>query len=86
MYMRLLKSDLLEILEACVEGHLHEVDIEWNPGFAVCVILASEGYPSSDYKKGVRIKGIFKAEDLPGVKVFHAGTKFDDGGRFVTAG
>src|SRR3989344_1366986 len=86
VYMRLLKSDLLEILEACVEGHLHEVDIEWNPGFAVCVILASEGDPSSDYKKGVRIKGIFKAEDLPGVKEFHAGTKFDDGGRFVTAG
>ncbi len=85
VYMRLLKTDLLEILEACVDGRLDKVNIEWNPGFAACIVIASEGYPSPNYKKGVPILGIDRAENLPGVVVFHAGTKIIDGG-FATSG
>jgi len=86
VYMRLLKTDLLDILEACVEGRLQDVDIEWNPVFAACVVMASGGYPSSDYKKGLPITGIGDAETLPGVVVFHAGTKQTDDGQLVTSG
>lgn len=85
VYMRLLKTDLLDIFEACVEGRLHEINVEWNPGFAACVVMASGGYPSPDYKKGLPINGIDNAEILPGVVVFHAGTKQADG-QLVTSG
>ncbi len=85
VYMRLLKTDLLDIFEACVEGRLHEIKVEWNPGFAACIVMASGGYPSPDYKKGLPITGIDNAEILPGVIVFHAGTKNADG-QFVTSG
>lgn len=85
VYMRLLKTDLLNIFEACVDGRLHEINVEWNPGFAACVVMASGGYPSPDYKKGFPITGIDNAEILPGVVVFHAGTKQADG-QLVTSG
>ena len=85
VYMRLLKTDLLDILEACIEGRLHDINVEWNPGFAACVVMASGGYPSSDYKKGLPITGIDNAEILHGVVVFHAGTKQADG-QLVTSG
>ena len=78
-YMRLLKTDLLEIIFACVEGKLDKVKVEWNAGYAACVVMASEGYPSPDYKKGIPITGIEEAEKIPGVKVFHAGTTVVDG-------
>jgi len=84
-YMRLLKTDILEICEACVEGRLHEIEIEWNSGFAACIVLASAGYPSPDYKKGLPITGIDDAEKIPDVVVFHAGTKIADG-QLVTSG
>ena len=74
-YMRILKTDLLDILEASVEGRLDEVKIEWNPGYACCVILCSDGYPGK-YEKGKEITGIEEAEKLPGIVVFHAGTVF----------
>jgi phosphoribosylamine--glycine ligase len=86
VYMRLLKTDIIEIFEACIDGRLHEIDVEWEQGFAACIVMASEGYPSPNYKKGVPIDGIFEAENLPGVIVFHAGTKFGEGGRLVTSG
>jgi len=76
-YMRLLKTDLFDILEACVDGTLAECAIEWHPGFAVCVVLASAGYPGSP-KKEIPIFGINEAEKIPGVIVFHAGTMFSD--------
>jgi phosphoribosylamine--glycine ligase len=79
VYMRLLKTDLLDILEACVEGRLHEIDIEWNPGFAACIVMVSGGYPSPNYKKGLPIVGISNAELVPDVVVFHAGTKNNHG-------
>jgi phosphoribosylamine---glycine ligase len=83
--MRLLKTDLLTIFEACVEGRLHEVEVEWNPGYAACVVMASGGYPSSNYKKGFPITGIVEAEALSDVKVFQAGTTIKDG-ILVTSG
>ena len=75
-YMRLLKTDLLDILEACVDGTLAEITIEWNSGFAACVVLASGGYPE-EYKKGLPIHGVADAERVPNVVIFHAGTSFD---------
>ncbi|WP_058484842.1 phosphoribosylamine--glycine ligase [Defluviitalea phaphyphila] len=68
-----LKGDLLEILEACVDKRLHEVKVEWEDNAAVCVILASGGYPLS-YKKGYPIKGLDKFKDSKDIIVFHAGT------------
>lgn len=82
-YMRLLKTDLFDILEACVNGTLAECAIEWYPGFAVCVVIVSGGYPD-EYKKGVLIRGAAEAERVPDVIVFHAGTKFD--GELKTSG
>ncbi|MFH1170032.1 MAG: phosphoribosylamine--glycine ligase [Candidatus Vogelbacteria bacterium] len=75
-YMRLLKTDLLDILEACVNGTLAKLTIEWHTGFAACVVIASTGYPDV-YKKGFPIHGVTEAENVPGVIVFHAGTSFD---------
>jgi phosphoribosylamine---glycine ligase len=85
VYMRLLKTDILDIFEACVKGELHKINIEWNPSFAACVVMASQGYPSASYKKGCKISGIEKAEKIPGVVVFHAGTKRQNG-ELVTSG
>lgn len=76
-YMRLLKTDLLSILEACVDGKLDELSIKWHSGFAVCIIIASGGYPG-EYKKNIPIYGVNQAQKIPGVLVFHAGTKFTD--------
>lgn len=76
-YMRLLKTDLLDIVEACVDKRLNEIEIEWRPGFAVCVVVASGGYPGK-YKKGIPIYGIEMAEKIPGVVIFHAGTALDN--------
>ena len=77
VYMRLLKTDILDILEACVDGNLSNQSIEWSSGFAANVVLASGGYPDV-YKKGFPITGIDEAEKIPDVVVFHSGTTFDD--------
>ncbi len=79
----LLKSDLLEIMLACCDGRLAEQDIQWSDGAAVCVVMASDGYPGG-YPKGLPIKGVEQAE-AGGALVFHAGTAERDG-RLVTAG
>ena len=79
-----LKSDLVDLLEATVDGTLDTVRPEWDTRAAVCVILASGGYPGA-YAKGKPITGIAEAEALPGVTVFHAGTARNDGA-LVTAG
>ena len=80
----LLKTDLLDILGACMEGSLAQTPIEWLPGACVCVVCASRGYPGP-YEKGFPIRGITDAEQVPGVTVFHAGTH-RDGNEWVTAG
>ncbi|MBI2056450.1 MAG: phosphoribosylamine--glycine ligase [Candidatus Sungbacteria bacterium] len=76
-YLRLLKTDLLDILETCVDGTLAELVIEWHSGFAACVVIASGGYPD-EYKKGVPLRGVAEAERVSSVVVFHAGTSFED--------
>lgn len=82
-YMRLLKTDLLDILEACVDGTLIDLAIEWRSGFAACIVIVSNGYPD-EYKKGVPLRGIAEAERMPSIVVFHAGTSFD--GELKTSG
>ena len=76
--VRRLKSDLLPLLEATVEGTLAASAPEWDERAAVCVILASGGYPGS-YEKGKPISGLESAGELDDVVVFHAGTKAQDG-------
>ncbi|MCJ7856937.1 phosphoribosylamine--glycine ligase [Lachnospiraceae bacterium NSJ-143] len=79
-----LKSDMLEIMEACVDGTLDSMDIEWYDNAAVCVVEASGGYPVK-YDKGFEITGLDKIAGRDDVIVFHAGTALKDG-RLVTNG
>ena len=78
VYMRLLKTDLVVICLACIEGRLHEINVEWNQGFAACVVIASGGYPG-EFQTGYPIVGIKDASKIPGVQVFYAGTTLEDG-------
>ncbi len=84
-----LKSDLMDILEAVVDRQLDQIDApEWDSRPAICVVMASQGYPG-EYIKGKPITGIEAADALPDVKVFHAGTRLEndtiltDGGRVL---
>jgi phosphoribosylamine--glycine ligase len=79
-----LKSDLLEVFTAVCDGRLDELSITWDPRPAVCVVMASGGYPDA-YEKGKVIGGIEDAESLEDVVVFHAGTT-EQGGHVVTNG
>ncbi|MBN1854438.1 MAG: phosphoribosylamine--glycine ligase [Pirellulales bacterium] len=80
-----LQSDLLDLLDATVDSRLDELDaLAWDPRPAVCVVMASDGYPGS-YERGFPIRGLDDAAKLPDVKVFHAGTAISDG-KTVTAG
>ena len=79
-----LETDLIEILLAVVEGNLSKVNIKWKDKAAVCVILASGGYPGK-YQKGKVIYGFEKLENKKDIIVFHAGTKLQEG-KIVTAG
>ncbi|MCE5268568.1 MAG: phosphoribosylamine--glycine ligase [Planctomycetaceae bacterium] len=80
-----LRTDLVDVLEATVEGKLDQLGpLDWDPRPAVCVVMASEGYPSN-YKKGHQIRGLVDADMLPDVKVFHAGTAMSNG-HVVTVG
>ena len=79
-----LKTDLVDIMEAVIDQKLDEIDIEWEDNAAVCVVMASGGYPVS-YQKGYEITGIDDAEAMDGITVFHAGTAIKDG-KIVTNG
>jgi phosphoribosylamine--glycine ligase len=79
-----LRSDLVEAMAATCRHQLDKVRLDWDPRPAVCVVMASGGYPDS-YEKGFEITGIDQAEALGDVKVFHAGTAIADG-RLVTSG
>ncbi len=79
-----LKTDLVEIFDAIIDERLDSVKIEWEDNAAVCVILASGGYPGK-YTTGIEISGLAEAEQDPAVVVFHAGTKLEDG-KYYTAG
>ncbi|MFU1796780.1 phosphoribosylamine--glycine ligase [Paenibacillus azoreducens] len=80
-----LQSDLLDIFLAAVNGTLADVEIEWSDRAAVCVILASEGYPAS-YPKGLPIEGLQPSTDEEDAVVFHAGTALNEQGQYVTSG
>lgn len=80
----LLKTDLVDIMTASVDGVLHRVKPEWSNEKAVTVVVASGGYPGS-YPKGKVIEGLDEAAKMPGVVIFHAGTALQDG-KVVTAG
>ena len=80
-----MKNDLLEVFEACIDGTLDQIELEFEDNAAVCVVLASEGYPEH-YEKGFPISGLEQFEGKDGYYVFHAGTKLDAEGRIVTNG
>ncbi len=80
-----MKNDMIDVLEACIDGKLDEIDLQFEENAAVCVVLASDGYPVK-YEKGLEIRGLENFEDKEGYYCFHAGTKLDDNGRFVTNG
>jgi phosphoribosylamine--glycine ligase len=84
VYLTRLENDLVDVLEACVAGTLDKVELRWRPESAVCVVMASGGYPGN-YAKGKVIHGLEDAEKVQGVKVFHAGTA-RSGDNIVTAG
>ena len=79
-----MKNDIIDVMEACIDGKLSDVELEFEDNAAVCVVLASDGYPEK-YDKGFEIKGLDTFKDKVGYYVFHAGTKFD-GDKIVTNG
>lgn len=81
-----LKTDLVDVLEAAVDGRLSELEpLEWDERPSLCVVMASEGYPS-DYEKGREITGLEAADALDDVKVFHAGTTLNESNQVVNNG
>jgi phosphoribosylamine--glycine ligase len=79
-----LESDLVEALEACIDGRLADTELRWAPGASACVVASSAGYPGG-YKTGLPITGLSSAARVPGVQVFHSGTS-QVGSQLVTAG
>jgi len=84
VYLPRLENDLVELLDASVNGTLDKIELEWKPESSVCVVMASGGYPGS-YAKGKPIHGLDEAAKFPKTKVFHAGTALKDG-KIVTNG
>ena len=80
-----MKNDMLDVMEACVEGTLDTVDLQFEDNAAVCVVLASQGYPVS-YEKGKKITGEENFKGKEGYYCFHAGTKQNEAGEIVTNG
>ena len=80
-----MQSDIVPLMEACIDGTLASYKIVWNNQPAVCVVMAAEGYPGG-YKKGKPISGLDKAAIMKNVTVFHAGTKKQDGQVFTDGG
>lgn len=84
-YMRILETDIFAILEACADGTLSQLDIEWKKQTACCIVLASGGYPGA-YKKGEIIKGLEKYDGKNDIVVFHFGTKITKGTMVTNGG
>ena len=80
-----MKNDIMDVMEACVEGKLDTIDLQFEDNAAVCVVLASDGYPVA-YEKGFPITGFENFDDKEDYYCFHAGTKFDNNGTIVTNG
>ena len=80
-----MKNDIIDVMEACVDGKLDMIDLQFEDNAAVCVVLASDGYPVA-YEKGFPISGFENFEGKDDYYCFHAGTAFDKDGRIVTNG
>ncbi len=80
-----MKNDLLDVVDACIDGTLDNIELEFEDNAAVCVVLASEGYPEA-YQKGFEITGLEAFEDREDCFCYHAGSKFDSEGHIVTNG
>ena len=80
-----LKNDIIDVMEACIDGKLDTIDLQFEDKATVCVILASDGYPVK-YEKGFPISGLEKFEGKEDYYCFHSGTKFDEEGHIVTNG
>jgi len=80
-----LESDLVEAIEASIEGRTSEGDFRWSSDSSVCVVMSSGGYPGT-FETGQRIVGVEKAEEVSGIKVFHAGTSRREGGCYTSGG
>ena len=80
-----MKNDIVDVFEACVDGTLDQIDLQFEDNAAVCVVLASDGYPKH-YEKGKKITGLENFKDKDGYYVFHAGSKFDAEGNILTNG
>ena len=80
-----MKNDIIDVMEACVDGTLSEILLEFEENAAVCVVLASDGYPAA-YEKGFEITGEENFEGKDGYYCFHAGTKLNENGQIVTSG
>ena len=78
-----MKNDIVDVFEACVDGTLDQIELEFEDNAAVCVVLASDGYPEH-YEKGYKIDGLDRFDGQDGYYVFHAGSKFDKDGNVVT--
>lgn len=80
-----MKNDIVDVFEACIDGTLDQIDLQFEDNACVCVVLASDGYPVS-YEKGFEIKGMDNFKGKDGYYLFHAGSKFDENGKVVTNG
>ena len=80
-----MKNDIIDVMEACVDGTLDQITLEFEDNAAVCVVLASDGYPVS-YEKGFVISGLDRFDTEDGYYCFHAGTKKNEAGEFITNG
>lgn len=80
-----MKNDIVDVFEACIDGTLDQIDLQFEDNAAVCVVLASDGYPEH-YEKGKKITGLENFKDKDGYYVFHAGSKFDAEGNILTNG
>ena len=80
-----MKNDIVDVFEACVDGTLDQIDLQFEDNAAVCVVLASDGYPEH-YEKGKKITGLENFKDKDGYYVFHAGSKFEAEGNILTNG
>jgi phosphoribosylamine---glycine ligase len=80
-----LESDLVEALEASIDGRVSDGDFRWSTDASVCVVMSSGGYPGT-FEVGKKISGMEEAEKVAGVKIFHAGTTKHDGAYFTAGG
>ena len=80
-----MKNDIIDVFEACIDGTLDQIDLQFEDNACVCVVLASDGYPL-EYKKGFEITGMDEFDNADGYYLFHAGSKFNEEGKVVTNG